>query len=493
MDFQTINWEASLLAILPELLMTVLAVVILALDLTWPGSRRREIGIISGIVLFSIAVIGLVFSAPPQGELAGQLMFGGMIRHDMFSQIFRTMIIIGAALTCLLSVDVERLGRRGHYYALIVIATIGACFMASASDLVMAFIALETTSITLYMLAGYLREDERSAEAGVKYFLYGAVMSAVTLYGLSLLYGFSGQTNIYLLAAGLTSQSIQGLPVLIALIMVLVGFGFKISAVPFHFWTPDVYEGAPTPVTTFVSVASKAASFALLMRFFMAAFPAYDELWVLILAGAATVTMTLGNLLALWQRNIKRLLAYSSIAQAGYILIGVVAISANAGSGMAAAVFYLFMYTLTNVVAFGVVILASRVTGNELVADFAGLSRRSPGLALAMTVALLSLGGIPPAAGFFGKFFLFTAAVDSGFIWLALVGVINSIIALYYYLMVIKVMYVDRSASEGQPIPVSGSYRWALGLATLGVILLGIVVTPVYAWALQAGQALLLN
>ena len=491
MDFQTVDWGTILLAILPEILLTILAVVVLVLDMVWPSSQRRQIGSIAGIAMIGIVVILLVFSAPIAGELPDQLLLGGMFRHDALTQVFRTMVILAGALTCLLSVDFEGLARKGQYYALLIIATIGASLMSASADLIMAFVALETTSITLYMLAGFLREDDRSAEAGVKYFLFGSIMSAVLLYGLSLLYGFSGQTSFYALADGLAQSGVEGLPVLAAMIMLLVGFGFKISAVPFHFWTPDVYEGAPTPVTAFLSVGSKAASFALLMRLFMAVFPEYDPYWVLLLAIASLVTMTLGNLLALRQSNIKRMLAYSSIAQAGYALIGVVAIGAQNGAGMAAVTYYMLMYALTNVLAFGVVILLSRATGSENIADFAGLSRRSPALALAMTVALLSLGGIPPAAGFFGKFFLFQAAVDSGLTWLALVGVINAIVALYYYLMVVKVMYVDRSADEEQPLPVSQASGWALIIASAGVLVLGVIAAPFYSWALQAGQALL--
>ena len=491
MDFQTVDWGASLLAILPEILLTILVVAVLVLDALWPESRRREIGIIAGIALLGIMAATLVFSTPLSGDPSQQLVLGGMIRHDVLTQIFRTMILLAASLTCFISVDVSGVGRQGGYYALIAVATLGASLMSAAADLIMVFIALETTSISLYMLAGFLRNDDRSAESGLKYFLFGAFTSAIMLYGFSLLYGFSGQTNIYLIAGGLASGQIDTMPALVALIMIVVGFGFKISAVPFHFWTPDVYEGAPTPITAFISVASKAASFALLLRFFMAVFPGYNSLWVNLLAVSSVVTMTLGNVVALWQKNIKRLLAYSSIAQAGYTLIGVVAISSQHGAGMAAVIFYMFMYMLTNLGAFAVVILASRATGSEQIADLAGLSRRSPWLALAMTVSLLSLGGIPPAAGFFGKFFLFNAAVDSGFVWLALIAVINSIVALYYYLMVIKVMYVDRSASEDQPIPVAGSYRWALLVTTLGVIFLGVVASPVYNWALQASQGLL--
>ena len=491
MDFQTVDWGASLLAILPEILLTILAVVALILDVVWPSSRRRDIGVIAAVAMVGIILVMLIAAPPRQGELEGQLFLGGMIRHDVLAQIFRTMVILGGALTCLISVDMEGLGRRGQYYALIIIATLGTSLVSAASDLIMAFVALETTSITLYMLAGFNRRDERSSESGLKYFLFGAFASAIMLYGLSLLYGFTGHTNIYQIASGLGRGGVDGLPVLVSLMMIVVGFGFKVSVVPFHFWTPDVYEGAPTPITAFISVASKAASFALLMRFFLAVFSGYDEAWVQLLAVVAAVTMTLGNVVALWQKNVKRLLAYSSIAQAGYALIGVAAIGAQNGAGLAAVAFYMFMYTLTNISAFAVAFLAARATGSEAIADLAGLSRRSPGLALAMTVALLSLGGIPPAAGFFGKFFLFNAAVDANFVWLALVGVINAIIGLYYYLMVIKVMYVDRSADEDEPIPVAGAYRWALLLTSLGIVFLGVVASPVYNWALEASRDLL--
>ncbi len=491
MDFQTVDWGASLLAIFPEILLTILAVVVLALDSFWPSSRRRQIGVIAATAMVGIMLAMLIFAPPQTGSLQDQLLLGGMIRHDVLSQVFRTMVILAGALTCLISVDMGGLGRQGQYYALIIIATLGTSLMSAAADLIMVFVAVETASITLYMLAGFNRSDEKSAESGVKYFLFGGFSSAIMLYGLSLLYGFTGQTNIYALAEALTAGGVDGLPVLVSLLLIVVGLGFKISAVPFHFWTPDVYEGAPTPVAAFISVASKAASFALLLRFFLAAFSGYDDLWVLLLAVSAVVTMTLGNVLALWQKNIKRLLAYSSIAQAGYTLIGVVAIGADNGAGVASVTFYMFMYTLTNIGAFAVAMLVARATGSDDIADMAGLSRRSPGLALAMIVALLSLGGIPPAAGFFGKFFLFNAAVDAGFVWLALIGVINAIVALYYYLMIIKVMYVDRSADDDKEIAVTGAYRVALLVTSLGVILLGVIASPVYDWALQASRDLL--
>jgi NADH-quinone oxidoreductase subunit N len=262
-----------------------------------------------------------------------------------------------------------------------------------------------------------------------------------------------------------------------------------------------VYEGAPTPVVAFLSVASKAASFALLVRFFVAVFPGtvvingqeIQNFWTQLAAALAVVSMTLGNVVALVQKNIKRLLAYSSIAQAGYTLVGVAALSSTAGqqNAVAAIAFYMFMYTFTNLLAFGVIILFFETTGSDTIADLAGLSRRNPMLALAMTIALLSLGGVPPAAGFFGKFFLFQAAVQSGLVWLAIVGVLNSIIALYYYLVVIKIMYVDRSADDDKPIRISQTYVWVLGAAALVVVLLGtILATPIFEWATRGASAL---
>jgi NADH-quinone oxidoreductase subunit N len=344
-------------------------------------------------------------------------------------------------------------------------------------------------SIALYCLAAFKREDAKSSESGMKYFLFGSFSSAIMLYGFSILYGFSGQTNLYALAQYMTTEAFanNAVPVLASMVMVIVGFGFKISAVPFHFWTPDVYEGAPTPVTAFLSVASKAASFAVMLRFFIAVFPndlviggyIIQDFWVQFMAAASLISMTLGNVLALSQKNIKRLLAYSSIAQAGYTLMGVAAIQATSDLGAERAVasiaFYMFMYTFTNLLAFAVIVLFSEVTGSDTIADLAGLNRRSPWLALTMTIALLSLAGVPPAAGFFGKFYLFTAAVQANLIWLAMAGVLNAIVALYYYLVVIKVMYVDRSEDEDKPIPVSPSYVWVLGVTTVAVILLGTI------------------
>jgi NADH-quinone oxidoreductase subunit N len=505
LSFST-NAQASVIAILPEILMTVLAVVVLGLDLLWGRGQRRQIGYVAGFGLLGIAVVvWLVGTPPPGGKLSDQLLLGGMIRHDDLAQIFRVMVIIAGGLSALISMGTPRLRFRGDYYAILIVSVIGASLVSAAADLIMVFLALETLSITLYLLAGYLRDSDKSTEAGLKYFLFGAFASAISLYGLSLVYGLTGATNIYRLGTVVATGGLSEPPVVIALGLVLVGFGFKISAVPFHFWTPDVYEGAPTPITALLSTASKAASFALLLRFLLAVFPPtnlivpaeglkivdYSQFWVQLAAVLSVISMTLGNLLALVQTNIKRLLAYSTIAHAGYALMGVAAISTDrSGDGAAAVAFYMFMYVLTNILAFGVVILFANATGSEEIRDLSGMARRSPWLGLAMTVALLSLAGIPPAAGFVGKFLLFRAAVDAHLTWLALVGVVNVIIGLYYYLIIIRTMYMEEAPTD-EPIPVSAPYTWALSISVAGVLLFGtILVTPLLNWATSAAQAL---
>ncbi len=491
----------NLLAALPAILLTVLAVAGGLMDAFFPASRRREIGLIVGLSLFGIALVALL--VPPPSLPAEQLVLGGMFRFDAMTQIFTVITLLAAGLVCLITLDAPQIGRMGEFYAVLVVATLGGILMAGAADLIMAFLALETLSISLYILSGFLVKSPRSAEAGIKYFLFGGFTSAIMLYGFSLLYGFTGATNFYAIGERMVALSAGTpapetlVPILIALVMILVGFGFKLSAVPFHFWTPDVYEGAPTPVTAYISVASKAASFALFARFLIVVFQGDDptRFWVQSVAMLAVVTMTVGNLFALVQNNIKRLLAYSSISQAGYALIGIAAIAAQPGVqpglGIAAVTFYMAMYILTNLAAFGVVIVFAASTGSEKISDMAGLSRRNLGLALVMTLALLSLAGVPPAAGFFGKFFLFRAAVDAGLVWLAFAGIANSMVALYYYLIVIKVMFVDRSETEDQPVPVGQPMVWALGLTTAGVVLLGtFFATPIFDWAANAARQL---
>lgn len=492
---QEFDFIGSLASINVEIGLTIMAMVVLFLDVYLPESKRRNIAYVSFFGLIILSVLPLV-SQPDNLQY-----WGGMIRHDFLAQIFKVMVTVAGAITCLIAIDTKDLGNRGEFYLIVIVSTLGACLVSAASDLIMVFLALETISIPLYILATFKRDDVKSSESGMKYFLFGSFASAIMLYGFSLLYGFTGQTNLYDIAAFLGTDAFvdNAVPVVGAMVMVVVGFGFKISAAPFHFWTPDVYEGAPTPVTAFVSVASKAASFALLTRFFVAVFPIeliiggenIQAFWVPLMSVLAAVTMTLGNLLALSQRNIKRLLAYSSVAQAGYTLIGVAAIQNNTEIAVASIGFYMFMYTFTNLLAFAVIILFSEHNGSEMIPDFAGLAKRNPWLATTITIALLSLAGLPPTAGFVGKFFLFSGAVQSGLAWLAVVGILNSLIAVYYYLIVVKVIFFDPAEEGIQPVPVSVPYAWVIGATTVMVIALGtFLANPVYNWAQNAASAL---
>jgi NADH-quinone oxidoreductase subunit N len=477
-----VSFESSMfLAILPEILILILAGFVLALDAVWTEDHRRNLGWVTFGGLFAIFVACLVFARPAE---TGIYAFGSMVRYDWLAFIFKMLFIFAAAITALFVMDSISLGKRGEFYFLMLVSIIGMNLMASAGDVIMLYLAIETTSIPLYILAGFLRQDDKSAESGFKYLLFGAMTSTIMLYGLSLLYGMTGQTSFTGIAGVLSAMSTNNLiPVIGSMLIVLVGFGFKISAVPFHFWAPDVYEGAPTPVAGFLSTASKSAGFAVLFRFLMLVFPDISEIWTSLLAILSVATMTVGNLLALAQHNIKRLLAYSSIAHAGYILIGVVALGEL---GFSSVVFYLGAYLVTNLAAFGAVVIFSNVVGSDEISDYAGLSRRSPGLAFAMLVSFLSLAGMPPLAGFVAKVFVFAAAVNSNWIWLAVVGVLNSIIGLYYYLTVLKVIYLyplKNPDEEHEPLAMPRSFSIAMTVLTFGIILIGVSFGPFFNWA----------
>jgi proton-translocating NADH-quinone oxidoreductase chain N len=418
------------------------------------------------------------------------VLFGGIYTVDSFAFFFKLMAVVSTGLVVLSAIEFmgERTPYRGEFYSLLLFATLGIGLIASATDLIMIYLAIELLSITSYILAGYLRDDPKSSEAAIKYFLYGAAASAVMLFGMSLLYGATGSTNLsqIAMALGEADASLRGI-IFPAVILLLAGFGFKIGAVPFHQWAPDAYEGAPTPVTAFLSVGPKAAGFAVLARVFLTALPSFQPDQVALLAAISAVTMTLGNLVAIWQKNIKRMLAYSSIAQAGYILLGMVAASAL---GMTSLVFYLIIYVFANLGAFIVIITFSNGGGGDEIEDYAGLSQRSPGLALAMLLFLLSLAGIPPLAGFIGKFYLFAAAMKEGFIWLVIVAVLNSIVSLYYYLQVVRQMYIIPPRTE-EPVPASRALSGALLIALVGVLLLGIWPAPLVELIRVAAQAFL--
>lgn len=475
-------------SILPEILILVLAILILILEPFWKEDQRRNAGWLTAGGLFAAMIISLLFARP--GEPTAVL--GGMIRFDWLGFFFKMMFMFAGAATALLLMDHDRAGHRGESYVLLLASLLGMNLMAVSSDLVMLYLAIETASIPLYILAGFLLNDERSTEAGFKYLLFGTVASTIMLYGFSLIFGFSGTTDLYTLAAVFTSGSISPLLAFGVLTLIIVGLGFKLAIVPFHFWAPDVYQGSPTPIAGYLSTASKAAGFAVVVRLFFVSLPDFAPTWALIFAALAAITMTVGNLLALPQTNIKRLLAYSSVAHAGYALIGVVAFSQL---GAASVVFYLAAYIATNLLAFGIVMAFSRITGLEDITDYAGLSRRNPFLALMMLAAFLSLAGMPPFGGFVAKVFVFAAGVQANYTWLVIVGIINSIIGVYYYLNVLKYVYLYRMPNEDEdqnPVPLTRPYNIALVILTIGVILVGTIFAPWFGWSAE-GAVLLFN
>jgi NADH-quinone oxidoreductase subunit N len=482
--------DASMfLSILPEILLLVLGILILALDLALPKGRHRSLGWVAAVGMWLIILVSL----PAHPIEAYTSFWGGMISYDWMSFTFKMLFIFAASLTVLLGMNFKELGSRGEFYVLIIASTIGMAFMACAADLVMLYLAIETTSIPLYILAGFFGQEDSSTEAGFKYLLFGALTSTVMLYGFSLLYGVTGTTSLIQIQRVLGSNQVGLLPIVGSMLLILLGFGFKVSLVPLHFWAPDVYQGAPTPVAGFLSTASKAAGFAALVRVLLIALPFPVLQWNVVLAALSVATMTLGNLIALSQTNIKRMLAYSSIAHAGYALIGIVAINGYGSFNQLALtslIFYLIAYVVTNLAAFGVVTIFGRLAGSDEFPAYYGLSRRSPVLALVLLVALLSLAGMPPLGGFVAKVFVFAAAVKAGLIWLAVVGVLNSIIGLYYYLTVLKYVYLYRSEEDESPIQLDGSYKLALGVLSFGIILVGTAFGPWFHWASMAAATI---
>ena len=469
--------------ILPELVLTGGALVVLLLSVVTP--RRDDV--LLGVSLATVAASLYWVAAFAGLDVTASK---GLLAIDGFAAFFKIVALGSAAVTMLMSspyLRVEGL-RAGEYYFLILCATLGMMFMASGMDLITLFIGLETMAVSFYVLAGYLKPNPRSNEAAVKYFLLGAFSLGVLLYGMSILYGVTGTTSLEGTAAALADQGSSPLLVL-AVVLVGAGMGFKIAAVPFHMWAPDVYEGAPTPVTAFLSVGSKAASFAMLIRIFMEGLPALGAEWTALFWGLAVVTMTVGNIAALTQSNLKRMLAYSSIAHAGYLLMGVVA---GTQRGVAAMLVYIGVYLFMQLGAFAVVAAMRRgdVVGDEL-KDLAGLSRRSPMMAFAMLFFMLSLGGIPPTAGFMGKVWLFGAAIDAGFIWLAVIAVANSAVSLYYYLRVVVFMWInDETAPAASPLAVGPAMTAALVVAVVGTVVFGLYPQFLFASAEAAAQAI---
>ncbi len=473
-------------ALAPALVILAAAAVVLLLDLLPPRGDKTHLAVVS-----LAGVIGALLTAMLQWG-RDHRGFRDMVVLDNFALFVDVVVCYAVALVILLSMDyLRREGMQsGEYYALVLFSASGMMLMASANDLVVVFLALELMSLCLYVLAGLFKQRLESTEASMKYFLLGAFASSFMLYGIALTYGATGSTSFDRIAAAVATTSAHDPLFLVGLALMLVGFGFKISAAPFHMWVPDVYQGAPTSVTTLIATGSKAAAFAALIRLSLGALRGAQADWSPLLWGIAVVTMTLGNVAAIAQSNLKRMLAYSSVAHVGYMLVGLVA---GGASGASAVLYYLFAYTFTVAGSFGVLSLCERA-GEEAVEveSYAGLARRHPLLAGTLTLFLLSLVGIPPLAGFVGKFYLFGAAVQHGHVWLAVIAVLNSAIAAYYYLRVVVYMYMREP--ESAPATWSPSFAGgvALAVAAVGIVLLGVMPTP-FAELAQVAVAPLLR
>jgi len=473
--------DSSFNAVVPMLCVTLAALAVMGAE----AFRARG----ENLPLGGLGIVGLVGAA-----IAAALLWDrnttsfGVIVADNFG-LFVTMVLVAVGvLTIMFSSPV--VGRdglpKGDYYALVLFSIAGMIMMATANDLLVIFIALEILSIAVYVLTGIRRDDPRATEAAFKYFLLGAFSSAFFLYGIAFTFGLSGSTRLDRVGAYLASQALSDNPlILVGLGLLLVGFAFKISAVPFHMWTPDAYEGAPAIVTGFMSTGVKAAAFAAFARVFLSAFEPFSGEWAPIVWLLAAATMILGTVVGVAQSNLKRMLAYSSIAHGGYLLVGLVA--AN-DVGKAAILFYLAAYAVTNLAAFGVIaLLGTREAANDELRDYAGLWQTRPALAALMTVCLLSLGGLPPTAGFIGKWYIFSAAVSAGYYGLAIIGVLTSVISVFFYLRVVVMMYMaDRPAGAAAPAAAYGVGLAALVASIVVIIALGVLPTPVLNLAIAS-------
>jgi NADH-quinone oxidoreductase subunit N len=464
------------IVLLPELVLAVGVMVLMIVDIGRRGEDGAPLlaGLSVAILLLGIGASLLIWGRPPVEYLNGAV-------SDGFALSVRLVILIAGVFGVLLSRNylpaIERQG--GAFYSLQLLAIIGMMLMGTATNLIVLFIALEIFSLALYILCGFYRESPRSIEAAMKYFLLGAFASTFFVYGSALLYGAGGSTQYTRIHETLTAGGGNPSLVLPGIALLLVGFGFKVSLVPFHMWTPDVYQGAPTPVTAFMSVGTKAAAFAGFFRLMMTALPSFHDQWAAPLAVLAVLTMTVGNLTALRQSSVKRMLAYSGIAHAGNILIALVA---GTGAASSAAAFYLFSYAFMNVGAFAVIIALEKKYGSENdveQSNLAGIAERFPALAAAMAIFMLSLSGIPPLAGFFGKFLVFKAAVEAGWAWLVVIGVLNSAISAYYYLRIVVAMYFQPLAEDGEEterlsILTSRSSLFVVSVAAVAVVVIGL-------------------
>ncbi len=466
---------------LPEIILTVVATLLMVLE-PLSGSRPRDF-----FGHLSIAALVAAIAASVNVWWYPGLAFGGMLVLDGFAVFFR-ILVLGVGILVVLA-GYRYLRREGagagEYHALLLYSIVGQCLMAAGNELIVIFIGLEISSIASYVLAGYLRDDRRASEAALKYFLLGSFATAFFLYGVAIVYGLTGTTNLMAIRNAVLGGAVSPAFLAVAAALMFVGLGFKVSGVPFHAWAPDVYQGAPSPVTAFLSTGPKAAAFAIFLRIFLTPFQPIGRGWEPLVWMSALASMTLGNFAALSQTNVKRMLGYSSIAHAGYVLV---ALTARSNTGAAAAMFYLAAYALMNIGAFAVVLqLAGKGERHQEIADFKGLGAKQPFLAAMFSIFLFSLIGVPMTAGFFGKFYIFKAALDSNLVWLTVLGLLNSAVAAFYYLRLLVMMYMHKPGDAAAVVeqPAAG-LRGALVLAAAGTLLLGIFPSVVLEFARRA-------
>ena len=484
--------------IAPEIALAAVAGAVVVFDLLLRDKRFLPLIAVLGLLVpagFAV-VLWIDVSAESSGALTG--LFDTVV-VDKFALFFKFLVLSVVALVVLGSRDFAvRFHRsQGEFYGIVLLSAVGMMLVAATKELVSIYISLELATLPIAALAAFIR-DERSSEAGLKFLLLGAVSSALLLYGMVLVYAFTGSTHLDVIAGSISSGSVPfgSNVMLVGITLIVVGFGFKISMVPFQMWVPDVYEGSPTPVAAFLSVASKAAGFAVVLRVFYVAFGSVDVDWGALFAVLAALSMTVGNLVAILQNNVKRLLGYSTIAQAGYVLVGVAAVAASTpgggvdGLGPSGVLFYLAAYAVTNLAAFFAVMAIANRTGSDQIDDLAGMAKRAPILSGILALSMISLIGIPPTAGFMGKLYLFNAAVSSDLIWLAVVGVLNSAVSAYYYLRVVKTMYLAPAESE-ERITYSSPVLVAVAVTAIGILLIGILPGPLFEITESAVSTLL--
>lgn len=482
------NLQSSINYFVPELVLVLTLLILILADLIF----RRFRFINAYISLIGFIVAGIFLILQPRNWIG----FFDSFVTDEFSFFFKIIILATNILVVLMSLEsrelIEKERNLGEFYTFLVGMTFGMFLVTGATNLILIYLAIETMSVSSYILAGYTKEIKRASEASLKYVIFGAVSSGLMIYGISLLFGLTGSLNLIEIRDYLATNKVDTLAFFVSSLLILSGFAYKISAVPFHFWTPDVYEGAPITITAYLSVASKAAGFAVLIRFLKLGLTVPTEVvssiwtmvsnidWTIILAILSVLTMTLGNIVALWQNNLKRLLAYSSIAHAGYILMGVAVLN---DTGIASVLVYFFMYLLMNIGAFICVMLISNEIGSEDIKDFEGLGYRSPLIAAVFSILLFSLIGLPPTAGFIAKFYVFAAVIDAGLIWLAVVGVINSVISLYYYVKIMRNMFIRGIEEKQNPIKIIGLNVAVVMVLAFFTLLFGIYFSPIINWA----------